>query len=150
VKRRPDPAKLVADFNERVKVGDLVAYSEVIGLGMPTIYETQTLAQVLSGHTAVVWLAGKSGCVAVEHCKPAPVAHLSSDSCHILLIEGHVEIGSAARAFTEEGGIEYPTTRHSWMHYTDVPDGEDAEWWRQECALTDKGAEPVTLSIREC
>ncbi len=30
-----------------------------------------TEAQVLGGHTAVVWLAGVSGCVALSHCEPA-------------------------------------------------------------------------------
>jgi hypothetical protein len=149
MKRRPDPAKLVADFNERVKVGGTVAYSEVIGMGMPTLYKTRTPAEVLSGHTAVVWLEGKSGCVAVTHCTPASVDHLMSEHCHILLVEGHVEIGSAMRAFAAESHNEFPPARHSWMHFTDVPEGEDAEWWRQECARTAKGAQPVTLSIRE-
>jgi hypothetical protein len=70
MKRRPDPAKLVAEFNERVKVGDSVEYEEVIGVTEAKRYRTATDAQVLSGHSAVVWLEGKSGCVLVTHCKP--------------------------------------------------------------------------------
>jgi hypothetical protein len=149
MKRRPDPAKLVAEFNERVKVGGTVAYSEVIGMGIPRLYRTTTPAQVLSGHTAVVWLDGKSGCVAVEHCTPKSVDYLASESCRILVVDGHVDIEDATRVFADEGSGDFPAPRHSWMHFTKVPEGEDAEWWRQECARTEKGAQPVTLSIRE-
>ncbi|WP_256701045.1 hypothetical protein [Caballeronia sordidicola] len=39
-------------------------------MSKPTVYVTRTPAEVLSGHTAVVWLDGKSGCVAVSHCVP--------------------------------------------------------------------------------
>lgn len=56
------------EFNARVKLGDEVQYEELIGEGGAT-YRTRTPAQILSGHTAVVWLEGKSGCVAIDHCK---------------------------------------------------------------------------------
>lgn len=36
----------------------------------PQLYHTRTAASILSGHTAVVWLEGKSGCVAIEACRP--------------------------------------------------------------------------------
>ncbi len=68
--KRPNPQKMVDSFNARVKVGDRVEYSEVVGMSKPTVYVTRTPAEVLSGHTAVVWLDGKSGCVAVSHCVP--------------------------------------------------------------------------------
>jgi hypothetical protein len=67
-----NPAKEVADWNARVKVGDTVEYAEVIGLTASKQYKTSTAAEVLSGHTAVVWLEGKSGCVCVSHCTPVP------------------------------------------------------------------------------
>ena len=70
MRKRPDPQKEVEKFNAKVKVGDEVEYSEVIGLGEVKRYVTATPAEVLSGHTAVVWLKGKSGCVAVSHCSP--------------------------------------------------------------------------------
>lgn len=70
MKRRPDPQKAVSDWNARVNVGAAVEYSEVIGMGTPQKFTTATPAQVLSGHTAVVWLNGKSGCVALAHCTP--------------------------------------------------------------------------------
>jgi len=53
-------------------VGDTVEYREVIGLTEPQTFKTKTPADVLSGHTAVVWLEGKRGCVAVSHCTPIP------------------------------------------------------------------------------
>lgn len=67
--KRPDPYKEVYDFNARVSVGDVIEYSEVIGMAETRRFKTATPAEVLSGHTAVVWLEGKSGCVAVSHCE---------------------------------------------------------------------------------
>jgi hypothetical protein len=68
--KRPNPQKLVHDFNAAVKVGDTVEYWEVIGMGEPERFVTESEAEVLGGHTAVVWLKGKRGCVALNHCKP--------------------------------------------------------------------------------
>lgn len=55
-------------WNARIKVGDLVEYRSVIGLSPPLLYKTRSEASVLSGHTPVVWLEGKSGCVCIDHC----------------------------------------------------------------------------------
>jgi hypothetical protein len=68
--KRPNPQKEADSFNARVNVGDQVEYSEVVGMGTPVVYRTRTAAEILSGHTAVVWLEGKSGCVCVSHCRP--------------------------------------------------------------------------------
>jgi hypothetical protein len=71
----PDPKKLaqeVVAFNRRFAVGDEVDYYEVIGLGESRRLRTRTAAEVLSGHTAVVWLDGKSGCVCCSHCFMPP------------------------------------------------------------------------------
>lgn len=68
--KRPNPQKLVDDFNARVMVGDLIEFSEVIGLGEVRRFNTATPAEILSGHSAVVWLEGKRGCVLVSHCQP--------------------------------------------------------------------------------
>ena len=62
------PEREADEFNERFAVGDLVGYSELIVKLTP--YRTRTEASVLSGHTAVVWLEGKAGCVCVSHCMP--------------------------------------------------------------------------------
>lgn len=63
-------AREVDAWNKSVSVGDVVDYTEVKGLSIPARHKTRTPAEVLSGHTAVVWLEGKRGCVAVSHCTP--------------------------------------------------------------------------------
>jgi len=67
--RRLNPQKEVDAWNARVKVGATVTYAEVRGEDTKQ-YKTATAAEVLSGHTAVVWLHGRNGCVCVSHCKP--------------------------------------------------------------------------------
>lgn len=60
-------SKQVSDFNASIPVGTRVKYHPVIGeIWNFQIFETSTPAYILSGHTAVVHLKGKSGCVAVE------------------------------------------------------------------------------------
>ncbi len=66
--RRPDPQSEVDAWNAQVSVGDTVEYIDYPG-AQPQTFKTRTAAAVLSGHTAVVWLEGKSGCVCVSHCK---------------------------------------------------------------------------------
>ncbi len=60
--------KEVAAFNQRFQIGDEVIYTDHPG-ATPQRFTTRTQAMVLSGHTAVVWLNGKRGCVVVSHCK---------------------------------------------------------------------------------
>lgn len=70
---RKSPAQLqreVDQWNDRVKIGDRVLYSEVLGMTESKEYVIATAAELLSGHTPVVWLEGKSGCVAISHCTP--------------------------------------------------------------------------------
>lgn len=59
----------VDTFNSKVPVGSAVDYFEIEGAPVQR-FKTRTEAQILSGHTAVVWLEGKSGCVCVSHCIP--------------------------------------------------------------------------------
>lgn len=59
-----------ADWNAAHKPGTPVQYREVLGAGKPVQFTTRSEAQVLGGHTAVVWLAGKTGCVVLDHCDP--------------------------------------------------------------------------------
>lgn len=65
-RRKPD--QQVADWNAFVAVGDTVEYRSDPG-AVPQIFNTRTPAEVLQGHTAVVWLIGKCGCVCVEACR---------------------------------------------------------------------------------
>ncbi len=69
-----NPEQEVADWNSRVKVGDLVEYRSHPE-AEPQTFKTRTEAHVLSGHTAVVWLEGKSGCVCCDACRPVAAAH---------------------------------------------------------------------------
>lgn len=56
-------------FNAMLPIGGSVDYFDYEGAPL-TRYQTRTEAQILSGHTAVVWLKGKAGCVSVGHCIP--------------------------------------------------------------------------------
>ena len=70
-RRRADPAKLQAicdKFNAIVKVGDKVRVRKDNGTSVETT--TQSLAEVLSGHTPVIVLAGISGCYALDRVTP--------------------------------------------------------------------------------
>jgi len=62
--------KRCAQWNAKHPIGTEVEYHPVIGAPAFRLRKTRTQAQVLSGHTAVVWLEGESGCVALEACVP--------------------------------------------------------------------------------
>jgi hypothetical protein len=59
-------------WNEKYPIGTLVEYFRLINpLEEPEgRYVTRSAAQVMGGHSAVIWLQGKSGCVALEACVP--------------------------------------------------------------------------------
>ena len=78
---------------------------------------------------------------------------LVNEHCDTLLIEGHVDLVTAAQAMRAEGGPGFPQPGHSWMRYMRAPEGEldDSEepfGWRGECPRGARGAEPVTISVR--
>ena len=56
------------DAAMKVGVGDTVEYRDYPE-AEPQTFTTRTPAEVLSGHTAVVWLNGKAGCVCVDACR---------------------------------------------------------------------------------
>jgi len=56
------------EFNARVQPGEWIRYREINGEGPGKLYKTRAPAYVMSGHSAVVHLHGKSGCVHVSHC----------------------------------------------------------------------------------
>jgi hypothetical protein len=56
------------EFNARVQPGEWIRYREIKGEGPGKLYKTRSPAYVMSGHSAVVHLHGKSGCVHVSHC----------------------------------------------------------------------------------
>jgi hypothetical protein len=67
----------VADWNNLVSLGGEVDYRSHPE-AEPQRFKTRTEAQVLSGHTAVVWLEGKSGCVTCESCAAVVVGEVQS------------------------------------------------------------------------
>lgn len=71
VPKRKTPAQLqkACDaWNAKHPVGTLVSYEEIKGEGETHRGASATEAQVMSGHSAVIWLEGKRGCVCLEHC----------------------------------------------------------------------------------
>jgi hypothetical protein len=58
------------DWNEKNPVGTWVKYHPVSGDYKFESYQTRSRAVVLSGHTAVLWLDGMAGCVALEALEP--------------------------------------------------------------------------------
>ena len=64
--------KEVDDFNAAMPVGTMVRYWKMDRVGEPSgSGKTRTPAQILSGHTAVVWIEGCSGCISVSHVEVA-------------------------------------------------------------------------------
>jgi uncharacterized protein involved in copper resistance len=71
--KRPTLAQLekqCAEWNASHGVGTTVSYEEIRGDGETFRGKSKSEAQVLSGHSAVIWLEGKSGCVSLDHCTP--------------------------------------------------------------------------------
>lgn len=65
---RPHPAITVDGWNQQHEVGIAVFYRKDNGSGVTTT--TRSQASILSGHTAVIWLDGVSGCVALDRVSP--------------------------------------------------------------------------------
>jgi len=65
----PDPARAVTAWNQHHEVGVQVEYRSRKD-AEPAGTVTTAQAEVLQGHTAVVWLEGVSGCVSIGHCTP--------------------------------------------------------------------------------
>lgn len=57
-------------WNEKYPVGTEVEFHPVIGEADFRLRKTRTEAQILGDHTAVVFLEGESGCVALDACVP--------------------------------------------------------------------------------
>jgi hypothetical protein len=60
------------EWNEKNPIGTSVQFHPVIGGLGYRVRKTRTEAYVLSGHTAVVFLEGESGCVALDACLVNP------------------------------------------------------------------------------
>jgi sulfopyruvate decarboxylase TPP-binding subunit len=60
------------DFNARVPVG--AAVTVLLDSGEVRATTTRSQAEVLSGHTPVVWLVGVRGCYLLDRVTPVPAA----------------------------------------------------------------------------
>jgi hypothetical protein len=68
-RRPPSAAKLQREVSAWTHpVGTPVVYVRDDGTALPT--KTRTAAQILGGHSAVIWLEDVSGCVLLERVKP--------------------------------------------------------------------------------
>ena len=63
-----DLQKQVEAFNARFPIGQIVTVRKDNGEGIRTA--TRSKAQVLSGHSAVVWLEGITGCYLLDRVTP--------------------------------------------------------------------------------
>jgi hypothetical protein len=61
---------ICAAFNAYWKVGTQVRYWTGERTGEGTLSRTRTDAQVLSGHTPVVWVEGHGACISLTHVEP--------------------------------------------------------------------------------
>jgi len=73
VKRRQGEEQAVAAWNKQHLIGTPVRYWTGFREGNGTASATRTQAQMLGGHTAVVWVDGESSCIALTHVEPAQV-----------------------------------------------------------------------------
>lgn len=64
--------KLVKSWNEQHPIGTAVRRFKYMDLSdtVPVETKTRSEAWMLSGHTAVIMIEGKSGCVALRTCIP--------------------------------------------------------------------------------
>ena len=60
---------IVADWNAAHEPGTDVIQTDDFGNESRT--KTHSYAELLGGHTPVVWLAGRSGCYALDRVRPA-------------------------------------------------------------------------------
>lgn len=58
----------VDEWNAKYPIGTAVIVTKDNGVQVHT--KTRSEASVLSGHTAVIWLEGLSGCYALDRCEP--------------------------------------------------------------------------------
>lgn len=93
-------------FNFDCEVGGRVALNRD-GTSKPFITTTRTTAQILGGHTAVVWLEGISGCYGLSHVTPIPV-EVSEEAAWVVLADsGNVIFWSRDRAKVEEAAAKH-------------------------------------------
>lgn len=66
--------ELVNQFNLDCPIGSPVRYWTMLREGEGKTSQTRSEAQLLSGHTAVVWVEDHPACIALSHIQPIPMA----------------------------------------------------------------------------
>lgn len=75
--KRKTPAQLQAQcdkWNAVNPVGTAIAFENIRGQGTTHTGKTTSEAQVMGGHSAVLWFDGKSGAVSLDHCMAVDVS----------------------------------------------------------------------------
>lgn len=88
--KRKSEAQLQSEcdaWNQRHPEGVLVSYESIIGGGESHRGKSLGPAQVVGGHSAAIWLEGKSGYVDLEHCKAIEQQLESSKPLSVLVSE---------------------------------------------------------------
>lgn len=66
--RNPEEEKRLADeWNARHPVGTEVRYWSFVRSGDGVVSRTRSNARMMGGHTAVLWVEGHHGCIALSH-----------------------------------------------------------------------------------
>lgn len=66
-----DRQAAVDDFNRDTTIGTPVRYWTGIREGEGKLGVTRSMAEMLGGHTPVVWVTGHPACIALTHVEPA-------------------------------------------------------------------------------
>jgi hypothetical protein len=67
--------KRAADWNAHYPIGTDVRFWPGLREGDGQVSKTRTRAQVLYGHTAVLWVEGRGDCIALTHVLPINPRH---------------------------------------------------------------------------
>lgn len=72
VRNKQDAQEVVIEFNRDHMIGTHVQYWTGVREGRGKFSTTRSVAELLSGHTPVVWVAGHAACIALTHVEPVP------------------------------------------------------------------------------
>ena len=92
-------------FNASVSVGDSVTV-KLDGVDEPFLTKTRGVAQVLSGHSAVIWLENVSGCYLLDRVKKHEDSRRTAEVCD--RCDGDGKAHGSDRPFEYSGPDSYP------------------------------------------
>lgn len=133
--RVKSPQDEVNLWNREHEVGTLVRYwTGVPGLTEPKVGRTRSPAEVLSGHTAVVWVEGCRGCVGLSHVEPiAPPPAVGGSSIPPVITD-------AQRAYLEHAlGVSLGTPKGRWGYRNRYSAAPGTANYQQCLALVEMG-----------